>query len=67
MIEKLIEETEIGEYLAISCDIEGEDIDLYIGSADMSTRCGFTLTEWEKFIEILNQANNKYKELKSKK
>ena len=47
--------------------MEGEDIDLYIGSADMSTRCGFTLSEWEKFIEILNQANNKYKELISKK
>jgi hypothetical protein len=63
MLERLIEETDLSERLAISCDIEDGDIDLYIGTADISTRCGFDYEEWETFVEHINKANEKYREL----
>ena len=45
---------------------EDGEIDLYIGTADISTRCGFDSEEWESFVEHINKANERYLELKHK-
>ena len=62
MKKTLLEETKIGELLTIGCELEGEEIGLYIASADVSASCAFKFDEWEKFIEGINRAHQQFKQ-----
>ena len=62
MKKELLPQTKIGEFLSIGCELEGEEIGLYIASADVSASCAFKFDEWEKFCEAVNKANEIFKE-----
>lgn len=62
MKKTLLEETKIGEFLTIGCELEGEEIGLYIASADVSASCAFKFDEWEKFVEGINKAHEQFKQ-----
>lgn len=57
MKETLLKETKIGEHLAVGCELEGDEIGLFIASLDVSASCGFKIEEWVKFVEAVNLAN----------
>lgn len=59
---QLLPQTKIGEFLSVGCELEGEEIGLYIASADVSASCGFKFDEWKKFVEGVNKANSKSRE-----
>lgn len=59
----LLPKTKIGEFLTVGCELEGDEIGLYIASADVSASCAFKFDEWEKFVKGIIEANNKLKEL----
>ena len=62
MKKELLPQTKIGEFLSVGCELEGEEIGLYIASADVSASCAFKFDEWEKFVKEINKANAKFKE-----
>ena len=62
MKKELLPQTKIGELLSVGCELEGEEIGLYIASADVSASCAFKFDEWKKFVEGVNKANSKLKE-----
>lgn len=62
MKKTLLEETKIGEFLSMGVELEGEEVGLFIASADVSASCGFKFDEWEKFVEGINKAHAKFKE-----
>lgn len=62
MKKQLLPQTKIGEFLSVGCELEGEEIGLYIASADVSASCAFKFDEWENFFEEINKANAKFKE-----
>lgn len=45
MKKQLLPQTKIGEFLPIGCELEGEEIGLYIASADVSSSCAFKFDE----------------------
>lgn len=49
--------TEIGEFITVGTEMEGDEIGLFIASADVSASCGFKLDEWENFVQAVNQAD----------
>ena len=53
----LLPETKIGEHLAVGCELEGDDIGLFIASLDVSASCAFKVKEWNKFVEAVFTAN----------
>jgi len=59
----LLEETKLGKSVAVSCELEGDEIGLYIVAADVSAICVFQFEEWENFIKAVNKANEKFKGL----
>ncbi len=59
----LLSETKIGESLAMGCELEKDEIGLYIASADVSASCGFKLEEWDNFVRGVNEANKNLKEI----
>ncbi len=59
---QLLPQTKIGEFLSVGCELEGEEIGLYVASADVSASCAFKFDEWKKFVEGVNKANSKLKE-----
>ena len=59
----LLSETKIGESLAMGCELEKDEIGLYIASLDVSASCGFKLKEWENFVQGVNEANKNLKEI----
>jgi len=59
----LLPETKIGEFLSVGVEFEGEEVGLYLASADVSASCGFKIDEWESFITEMIRANGKLKEL----
>ena len=63
MKKTLLEETKIGEFLAIGAEMDDEEIGLYIASADVSASCGFNYEEWENFIEAVNRAYSEFKKI----
>ncbi len=63
MKKTLLEETKIGDFLSTGCEADEEEIGLYIASADVSASCGFKYDEWENFVNAVNKANKKYKEI----
>ncbi|GEM_PF-986985 len=62
----LLPQTKIGEFLSMGCEMEGEEIGIYIASADVSASCAFKPEEWEKFVEGVNKAYQKYREVSQK-
>ncbi len=60
----LLEETRIGEVLSMGAEMEGDEVGLFIASADVSASCGFQFDEWERFVEGVNKAHKKYLENK---
>jgi len=42
-------------------EMEGEEIGLYLASADVSASCAFKFDEWEKFVEGVNEANEEFR------
>jgi len=63
---QLLPQTKIGEFLSVGCELEGEEIGLYIASADVSSSCAFKFDEWGKFVEAVNKANEEFKEKREK-
>ncbi|MBA7560454.1 hypothetical protein ES695_17910 [Candidatus Atribacteria bacterium 1244-E10-H5-B2] len=59
----LLSEIKIGESLAMGCELEKDEIGLYIASLDVSASCGFKLKEWENFVQGVNEANKNLKEI----
>ena len=53
----LLPETKIGESLAIGCELNNDEIGLYIASPDVSASCGFKFEEWDNFVRGINEAN----------
>ena len=64
MRKTLLQETKIGEFLSMGVELEGEDIGIYIASADISASCVFKFDEWEKFIEGVKRAHEEFKRVK---
>lgn len=59
----LLKERKIGELLALGCELNDDEIGLYIASADVSASCGFKFEEWENFVKGINEANENLKEI----
>jgi len=59
----LLPETKIGEFLTVGCELEEDEIGLYIASADVSASCGFKFEEWENFVRGIIEANENLKEI----
>ncbi|MBA7524425.1 hypothetical protein ES705_16563 [subsurface metagenome] len=59
----LLSEIKIGESLAMGCELEKDEIGLYIASADVSASCGFKFDEWDNFVRGVNEANKNLKEI----
>lgn len=54
---RLLPNTKIGEFLTIGVEQEGNEIGLYIASADVSASCVFKFDEWDRFIKAINRAD----------
>ena len=57
----LLKETKIGEFLSIGAEVEGDEVGIFIASADVSASCGFKFDEWEKFVAGINNADDIFK------
>ena len=57
---QLLSQRKIGEFLSMGVEMEGEEIGLYLASADVSASCAFKFDEWKKFVEGVNEANDQY-------
>ncbi len=53
----LLPETKIGESLVVGCEMERDEIGLFIASLDVSASCAFKVKEWTKFVKAVNTAN----------
>ena len=65
----MLPEQKIGNFLAVGCELNEDEIGLYIASVDVSTSCAFKFEEWEKFVKgikdsILAFRVGKYLEVK---
>jgi hypothetical protein len=47
----------------MGCELEKNEIGLYIASLDVSASCGFKLEEWDNFVRGVNEANKNLKEI----
>lgn len=63
-MKNLVKETKIGEALSAGVTMESGEVGLFIASEDVSCGCGFRFDEWEKFVECVNKAHQKYLKLK---
>lgn len=59
----LLEETKLGKSIAVGCELEGDEIGLYIAAVDISAICVFKFEEWDNFIRAVSKANEKFKGL----
>ena len=41
MDKTILEETKIGEFLSVGCEMNDDEVGLFIASADVSSGCGF--------------------------
>jgi len=57
----LLKETKIGEFLSIGAEVEGDEVGIFIASADVSASCAFKFDEWEKFVGGINKADEVFK------
>jgi len=61
MKKTLLDATQIGEFLTVGAEMEGEEIGLFIASADVSSSCAFKSDEWGKFVAAVNEADKAFK------
>jgi len=61
MKKTLLDATQIGEFLTVGAEMEGEEIGLFIASADVSSSCAFKFDEWTKFVAAVNEADKAFK------
>jgi len=59
----LLEETKLGKSMAVTCELEGDEVGLFIAAADVSAICVFQFEEWENFMRAVNKADEKFKGL----
>ena len=59
----LLDETKIGEFLTAGVEMEEDEVGLLIASSDVSAGCAFKFDEWEKFVDAVNKANSRFKEI----
>jgi len=59
---QLLPQRKIGEFLSMGVEMEGEEIGLYLASADVSASCAFKFDEWKRFVEGVNEANEEFKQ-----
>jgi len=59
---QLLSQRKIGEFLSMGVEMEGEEIGLYLASADVSASCAFKFDEWKRFVEGVNEANEEFKQ-----
>jgi hypothetical protein len=62
-LKTLLPETKIGESLEIGCELNNDEIGLYIASLDWMASCGFKFDEWDNFVRGVNRANKNLKEI----
>ena len=62
-MKKILDEKKIGEKLSVGVHTEEDEIGLFIASEDVSASCAFRSEEWDKFVEAVNEADEKMKEL----
>jgi hypothetical protein len=60
-VKTLLKETKLGKLLSMGVNMEKDEVGLFIASQDVSCGCGFKFKEWEKFVEGVNAADEKYK------
>jgi len=61
MKKELLPQSKIGDFLSIGVELEGEEIGLYIASADVSASCAFKFDEWKKFVQGINKADEEFR------
>jgi hypothetical protein len=59
----ILDEKKIGEKLTVGVNAEEDEIGLFIASEDVSASCAFRPEEWGKFVEAVNEADEKMKKL----
>jgi len=57
----LLKDTKIGEFLSIGAEVEGDEVGIFITSADVSASCAFKFDEWEKFVAGINKEDEIFK------
>ena len=61
MKKELLPQTKIGDFLSIGVEMDQDEIGLYVASADVSASCAFKFDEWEKFVQGINKADERFK------
>lgn len=59
----LLKETKLGDSIALSCELEGDEIGLFISTVDVSTICVLKFQEWSNFVRAVSKADEKFKGL----
>jgi len=65
MKKELLPETKIGEFLSVGCELEEDEVGLYIASADVSASCAFKFDEWSRFMEAVMKTNKEFEASKN--
>jgi len=63
MKKELLPETKIGDFLSIGVEMDQDEIGLYVASADVSASCAFKFDEWNKFVQGINKADERFKRI----
>ena len=63
MKKELLPQTKIGDFLSIGVEMDQDEIGLYVASADVSASCAFKFDEWEKFVQGINKADERFKKI----
>ena len=58
----LLDKVKIDDTLCVSCMVEDGIMRLTIMGHDVTISTDFKLNEWDKFVELINQAQKKLKE-----
>ena len=67
MKKELLPETKIGEFLSVGCELEEDEVGLYIASADVSASCAFKFDEWSRFVGAVMKTNKEFEASKNVK
>ena len=59
----ILDEIKIGEKLSVGVQAERDEVGLFIASEDVSASCAFLPEEWHKFVEAVNEADEKMNKL----
>ena len=59
----ILDEIKIGEKLSVGVQAERDEVGLFIASEDVSASCAFLPEEWDKFVDAVNEADEKMNKL----